>query len=78
MRSTRAMQDKLSKAKGAAFDTADMTHMVAAHKQAVALFEREAKTGKDAETKAFAEKTPATLREHLKMAQDVSAKIKTN
>jgi putative membrane protein len=74
----KAMQDKLSKLNGPAFDSAYMAHMVAAHKEAVALFQREAKTGKDAETKAFAEETLPTLQEHLKMAQDLSAKNKTH
>ena len=72
----KAMQDKLSKLKGQAFDTAYMTHMVTAHKQAVTLFQQEAKSGKDAETKAFAEKTLPTLQEHLKMAQGVTVKSK--
>jgi putative membrane protein len=74
----KAMQDKLSKLNGAAFDSAYMAHMAAAHKEAVTLFQREAKTGKDAETRAFAEKTLPTLREHLKMAQDLGAKNKTD
>jgi len=72
----KAMQDKLSKLKGQAFDKAYMTHMVTAHKQAVTLFQQEAKSGKDAETKAFAEKTLPTLQEHLKMAQGISGKSK--
>jgi putative membrane protein len=70
----KAMQDKLSKLNGTAFDTAYMSHMVTAHKEAVMLFQREAKTGKDAETKAWAEKTLPTLQEHLKMAQEVSSR----
>jgi putative membrane protein len=70
----KAMQDKLAKLNGAAFDTAYMSHMVTAHKEAVMLFQREAKTGKDADTKAWAEKTLPTLQDHLKMAQDVSSK----
>jgi putative membrane protein len=73
----KAMQNKLSQLKGAAFDSAYMAHMVTAHKEAVALFGREAKTGNDAETKAFAEKTLPTLQEHLKMAQEVANKSKT-
>jgi putative membrane protein len=74
----KAMQDKLAKLNGAVFDSAYIAHMVTAHKEAVALFQREAKGGKDAETKAFAEKTLPTLQEHLKMAQDLSAKAKTH
>lgn len=65
------------KANGAAFDSAYMTHTATAHKEAVSLFQREAKGGKDAETKAFAEKTLPTLLEHLKMAQSLSAKGRT-
>jgi putative membrane protein len=71
----KAMQDKLSKLKGAEFDKAYMAHMVTAHQQAVSLFEREAKTGKDEELKAWAQKTLPTLQEHLKMARDINAKL---
>jgi putative membrane protein len=67
----KAMQDKLSKMKGADFDRAYMAHMVTAHQQAVALFEKEASGGKDAEAKAWAGKTLPTLQEHLKMARAV-------
>ena len=73
----KAMQAKLSKLNDAAFDSTYMAHMVTAHKEAVALFQREAKAGKDAETKAFAAKTLPALQEHLKMAQDISARLKT-
>lgn len=71
----RAMQDKLTKLKGAEFDKAYMAHMVTAHQQAVALFEKESKGGKDAEVKAFAQKTLPTLQEHLKMARSINAKL---
>jgi putative membrane protein len=70
----KAMQAKLSKLKGAAFDRAYMSHMVTAHKEAVALFQREATSGKDADVKAFAEKTLPTVQAHLKAAQDLGAK----
>ena len=73
----QAMQDQLSKLQGAAFDSAYMAHMVAAHKEAVTLFQNEAKTGKDPEIKAFAEAKVPTVQQHLKMAQDLSAKHKT-
>jgi putative membrane protein len=74
----KAMHDKLSKLNGAAFDGAYMAHMATAHKEAVALFQREAKSGSDADLRAFAEKTLPTLQEHLKMAQDLSAKHKAH
>jgi putative membrane protein len=71
----RAMQQKLEKMKGEQFDRAYMQHMVQAHQQAVTLFQREAKSGKDAETRAWAEKTLPTVQEHLKMATALSAKL---
>jgi putative membrane protein len=71
----QAMQDKLSKMKGAAFDRAYMAHMVTAHQQAVALFQKEATGGKDPDAKAWAAKTLPTLQEHLKMARGLNAKV---
>ena len=44
---------------------------VKAHEDTVRLFEKEAKDGKDAEVKAWAEKTLPTLRHHLEMARDL-------
>lgn len=54
---------------GTAFDTAFSTKMLMDHKQAVALFTKEADSGKDADLKAFAAKTLPTLKHHLEMAQ---------
>jgi putative membrane protein len=71
----RAMQEKLGKMKGHAFDHAYMQHMVEAHKQAVSLFQREAKSGKDSDARAWAEKTLPTLQEHVKMATELHAKL---
>jgi putative membrane protein len=74
-RQHRAMQDKLAKLKGAAFDKAYMAHMVTAHLQAVALFQQEAKGGQDPDVKAWAGKTLPTLQEHLKMASSINATV---
>jgi putative membrane protein len=71
----QAMQDKLAKLKGSAFDKAYMSHMVMAHRQAVTLFQREAKAGKDADTKAWAAKTLPVLQEHDKSARTVNAAV---
>lgn len=71
----KAVHDKLAKLKGAAFDSAYMSAMVSDHKEDVSAFQREAKSGKDPDVKAWAEKTLPTLQEHLKMAQDISAKV---
>jgi putative membrane protein len=71
----QAMQNRLSKLKGAAFDKAYMAHMVTAHQQAVSLFQREVKSGKDADAQAWAKKTLPTLEEHHKMAADLNSRV---
>lgn len=71
----QSMYDQLSKLSGAQFDAAYMKHMTADHKKDVAEFQKEANSGKDADIKGFASQTLPTLQEHLKMAQDVSAKV---
>jgi len=73
----RHAKDKLAGLSGAAFDQAYMAQMLADHKKTVALFETEARGGKDAGLKAFAEKTLPTLKDHLKMAQETAAGVKT-
>jgi putative membrane protein len=62
----RTAIDNISKLKGAGFEREYLKQQLAAHKEAVALFEEESKNGKDADLRAFAEKTLPTLREHLK------------
>ena len=71
-----AMQNKLAKMKGAEFDRAYIAHMVSSHAQAVALFQKESKSGTDADVKAWAAKTLPTVQEHQKMAQSINAKLK--
>ena len=72
----RALSDRLLGLRGAQFDRDYMTHMVEGHRKAIALFESEANNGKDADVKAFAAKALPTLKEHLKMAEDISNKLK--
>jgi putative membrane protein len=60
---------KMSKLSGAAFDRAYAKEMVKDHSKAVALFEREAERGADADLKAFAQKMLPRLQEHLSMAR---------
>lgn len=64
-------EDKLSKLSGPQFDRAYMDHMVKDHKEDIELFEKQAKNGKNADVKQFAEQTLPTLREHLKQAQQI-------
>ncbi|MGT0194197.1 DUF4142 domain-containing protein [Burkholderia pyrrocinia] len=48
-----------------------------AHRKAVALFEGEARDGRDAELRAFASAALPTLRHHLSMAQALERKVGT-
>jgi putative membrane protein len=70
----RADIKKLSNLKGEKFDREYAQHMVKDHEKAVALFEKEAKTGGAPELKAFASKTLPALQEHLKMARELASK----
>jgi putative membrane protein len=71
----KASYDRLAKLNGAAFDRAYMADMVKDHETDVKEFERESKSGKDPDFKAFAGKTLPTLQEHLKMARDTHSKL---
>jgi putative membrane protein len=71
----KAMLDRMEKLSGAAFDKAYMDDMVKDHTKDVAAFERESKSGKDAELKAFASKTLPTLQEHMKLAKETRTKL---
>jgi putative membrane protein len=71
----KASQDRLGKLSGADFDREYMRAMVKDHDNAVALFEKESRSGGDPELKAWAEKTLPILREHQKMARDLAGKV---
>ena len=71
----KAAKDHLGSLSGAAFDKAYMDHMVKDHEKAVALFTREAGSGKDADTKSWAEKTLPTLQQHLAKAREVAGRV---
>jgi putative membrane protein len=62
---------------GAAFDRAYIDHVISEHEKDIALFETEAKDGRDAELKAWAAKKLPALRTHLKTAQDLKSKLQT-
>ena len=69
--------DKMAKKSGADFDRDYARHMVDAHKKAVSLFQKTAKSGDDADVKAFAGKTLPTLQQHLEHANTLNAAVKT-
>ena len=68
----QAKLDKLSKLEGKDFMKEYESMQVAAHKDAVSLFERYAKGGENAALKEWAGKTLPHLQAHLKMAEDLS------
>ena len=70
----QAVVDKLVALHGIEFDHAYMAGQLADHEEAVSLFTREAKEGKDAELKAFAAQTLPTLQEHLQLARHIAMK----
>jgi putative membrane protein len=70
------MMDQLTKLRAAEFDRAYSKDMVSGHQQAIDEFEAEVKNGQDPDLKAWAEKSLPTLREHLRMAQQVAGSVK--
>ncbi|MBV8881928.1 MAG: DUF4142 domain-containing protein [Planctomycetaceae bacterium] len=69
---------RLADLAGADFDRAYMKMMVSDHEKAVSLFEDNSKNAKDNDVRAFAEKMTPDLRNHLKMARDLSDKLGTS
>jgi putative membrane protein len=73
---TKATYDRLSKLQGAEFDREYLKQMIDDHEKAVTLFEREAKTGTNADVKKFAGDNLAKIKEHLKEARDLRDGLK--
>jgi putative membrane protein len=74
--SSKREYDKLSKLSGAEFDKEYMKAMVSDHKKDIKEFQSEAKSGKDADIKNFAQSTLPTLEDHLKQAESAEANAK--
>jgi putative membrane protein len=68
--------DELSKKSGADFDKAYVDAMVDGHKKTIDLFEGESKNGKDADLKAFTDKTLPTIKMHLTHIQGIKDGMK--
>jgi putative membrane protein len=75
--SARREHDKLSKMSGDDFDREYMKHMVSDHKKDVKDFADEAKSGKDADVKSFASQTLPTLQQHLQLAEQTDAAVRS-
>ncbi|HEX6729738.1 MAG TPA: DUF4142 domain-containing protein [Pyrinomonadaceae bacterium] len=71
----KATVSRLTALKGAEFDREFMTLMAENHDKSVTTFKEVARDGTDADIKAFAVKTLATLEEHQKMAHDIHGKL---
>lgn len=72
----QAMETRMKAMQGAKFDKAYAKAMVKDHRDTIALFEHEAKSGSSAKVKAFAQETLPTLNDHLKMAEDLKSGLK--
>ncbi|MDP2274995.1 MAG: DUF4142 domain-containing protein [Archangium sp.] len=68
--------DDLAKLTGDRFDRQYLGNIIEDHKKSVKLFERESKSGEDAELKSWATNTLPTLKHHLDMAQSVEREVK--
>jgi putative membrane protein len=75
--STRKLwRQPFSKLRGTAFDRAYINAMTTDHKKTLELMQSEIKYGKDAELKAFAAKTAATLKAHLLQIDTINITLK--
>jgi putative membrane protein len=68
----KALEKRLSRLSGSAFDRAYMQAMVNDHRKDVSEFRRESQIGKDPDVKQWASKTLPTLEDHLKAALDTN------
>jgi putative membrane protein len=70
----KAAATKLKTLGGPAFDRAYLRGEIQSHKDTIALFQNEAKSGQDPKLKQFASQTLPTLKHHLQMAQKIGTK----
>jgi len=71
----KTTRDKFERLSGAEFDRAYVSDMLADHKKDVAAFVEESMSGKDSDVKAWAAKTLPTLREHLRMIEELNKEL---
>jgi putative membrane protein len=68
----KASNKLLSVKTGRSFDESYVSSMVKDHKDDIAAFEKEANNGADADVRAWASQALPTLREHLRMAEELA------
>ena len=73
----RKLHDKLAKANGTEFDREYAKAMVDDHKKDIKKFEEQAKDGKDADLKSFAQQTVPKLKQHLQMAEQAQKSMQS-
>ena len=73
----KSAMEKMSSMSGMEFDMAYVKMMVKDHEKAVALHQKEASSGKDAEAKAFAAKTLPVVQMHLDMSRKLMSSMNT-
>lgn len=71
----KAMNSKLMGMSGSAFDAAYIKGLVSDHEKTVAMLQKEASSGKDADAKALAAKLLPTVQGHLDMARNLMSKM---
>jgi putative membrane protein len=76
-RKQRKAIDELKAMPAPRFDHEYMEYMVKDHREDIKAFDKEAKSGKDADVKAFAAKTLPTLHEHLQLAEGAQGAVRT-
>jgi putative membrane protein len=70
-REDRAEIERLSKLQGAQFDREFLTWVIDSHKKAIGMCENQAKNGKNAEARSFADEGVTGMREHQKRAEEL-------
>lgn len=67
----KQMVDKFNQMRGEEFDREFVQHMIRGHEKMIQEFDRQARTGEDAQIKAFAQRQLPILRSHLQQARDL-------
>jgi putative membrane protein len=67
--------ESLQKLSGAEFDKEYLEDMISDHESTIALFAKYSLNASDTALKSFADNTQPALREHLKMARDLRARV---
>lgn len=71
----KAAAEKMAAMSGSQFDMEYVKMMIKDHEKAVALFQKESTSGKDAEAKDFAVKTLPVIQNHLDMSRSLMNKM---